>query len=74
MSITAHRTYFEFQKYCKSERINIKQQYLTAWSQVKTKYDTSELIKRLLINSVDKKTISDSFSIDVIDIDNLTKN
>ncbi len=33
MSITTHKTYSEFQKYYKPERINIKQQYLTAWSQ-----------------------------------------
>lgn len=74
MSITTHKTYSEFQKYYKPERINIKQQYLTAWSQIKTKYDTSGLIKRLLINGVDKKTITDSFGINISDIDNLSKN
>jgi len=74
MSITTHKTYSEFQKYYKPERINIKQQYLTAWSQVKTKYDTSELIKRLLMNGVDKKMVTDSFGIKISDIDSLSKN
>ncbi len=74
MSITTHRTYSEFQKYYKPERLNIKQQYLNAWLQVNTKYNTSELIKRLLINNVDKNKIALSFGVNSSEIDELTSN
>ncbi len=39
-----------------------------------SKYDTSELIKRLLINGVKKEIIKHSFGINISDIDNLSKN
>ena len=73
MSITTHKTYSEFQKYYKPERINIKQQYLTAWSQVKTRFDTSELIKRLLLNGADKNIVAVSFGISKSEIETLIK-
>ena len=68
MKITGHKSYDTFMKYYRLENIDVHQKFFDAWENIQTKYNTSEIIKNLIIKKVSFKTIAYSFGIDVEEI------
>ncbi|RLD77655.1 MAG: hypothetical protein DRJ10_11560, partial [Bacteroidetes bacterium] len=68
MRITGHKSIETFRKYYRIKDIDAKKTFLEAWATIQPKYNTSEIIKNLIIKKVSLKTIAFSLGIDIEEI------
>ena len=60
-------------KYYRLENIDVHQKFFDSWENIKAKYNTTEIIKNLLVKKVSLKTIASSFGVDIQEIKKLAE-
>lgn len=71
MAITGHKDYDSFRKYYRLDNIKVHENFHNAWSDIKPKYDTRQIIKNLLSENMEVRVIASCFGIDIEEIEKL---